>query len=234
VTRHPLANHADVLFRFSTADCAELAEIGDTTEVVIGGMISRIRNVVTKNGRNAGSKMAVLTFEDLSGSTEAVVFSEDLDKHRDLIGPDKLVFLRGRVDRRRESPSLRVSDVIAFDEGSARLAEAVIVSVNTIGLDHATLARLRDVARAHPGDRPLFVRVNTPDGIATLIRSSEALNVRPDARFREDAERLLGAGAVEIVGMRRRPRRPAPAFDPEPAPDETASDSAELAELALH
>ena len=33
-----------------------------------------------------------------------------LERHRALIRPDRLVYLRGRVDRRREEPSLRVSE----------------------------------------------------------------------------------------------------------------------------
>ena len=206
VTKHPLASHADEMRKFATADCSDMGEMGDTTEVILAGMISRIRTVITKNGRHAGSKMAVLNFEDLTGAVEAVVFSEDLEKHRDLIGVDKLLFLRGRVDRKRETPSLKVTDVIALEDGQARLAESVIVSISTIGADRARLELLREACKAHPGDRPVFVKVTTPDELATIVRCDDAYNVRPDATFRADVEKIMGPGAVEIIGFRRRVR----------------------------
>jgi len=224
VTKHPLASHAEVMRKFATADCSDMMEMGDTTEVILGGMISRMRTAITKAGRNAGSKLAILNFEDLTGAVEAVVFSEDLDKHRDLVGVDKLVFLRGRVDRKRETPSLKVTDIIALEDGPARLAEAVIVSISTIGADRGRLELLRDACRAHPGDRPVFVKVITPDELATIVRCSDEYNVRPDAAFVADVQRIAGANAVEVIGMRRRARTAAPAIQEADWPSEPAEE----------
>ena len=214
VTSHPLAKQADALRKFATADCADIAGMPDAAEVVLGGMISRVRNIVTKTGRNAGSKMAALTFEDLSGSIEAVVFSEDYEKHRALIRPDKLVFLRGNVDRRREQPSLRVSDMIALEDGPARLAEAVIIKLRSVGSDAPLLERLRDVCRAHPGDRTVFLRIDTPGDLTTMVRVGD-FGLRPDARFVTEVEALLGPKSVELATRPRPARRAAPMETPE-------------------
>jgi DNA polymerase-3 subunit alpha len=176
-------------------------------------MIARVRNIITKTGRNAGAKMAALTFEDLTGTIEAVVFSEQLQRHRALIRPDRLVFLRGRVDRRREQPSLRVSEVIALEDGPALLAEAVIVKLNSVGLDAEVLERLRDLCKAHtgdeahPGGRAVYISIQSPGDFVTLVRCSTALCVRPDAAFVADVEALLGENSVDIVARRRRARR---------------------------
>jgi DNA polymerase-3 subunit alpha len=203
VTKHPLSNHEQLLRSFATADCSTIADLDDGVDIVIGGMISRMRTTVTKNGRNAGSKLAILVVEDLTGSIEAVVYGEELEKYRDLIGPDRLVFLRGRVDRRREEPSLKVSEVIALEEGPSRLAEAVILKVRAAGLDAVSLARVREICLAHRGDRNLFVRVVSPGPMTTVVRCGGDLAVRPDAGFISDIEGLLGSDAVEIVGRRR-------------------------------
>jgi len=206
VTKHPLASHADAMRKFATADCADIVDMGDGTEVVLGGMISRMRSMVTKFGRNPGSKMAALNFEDLTGSIEAIVYSEDLEKHRDLIGVDKLLFLRGRIDRKRETPSLKVTDIIALEDGPARLAEAVIISISTIGADRTRLELVREALKAHPGDRPVYIKVTTPDELATIIRCEDGYNIRPDESFRADLAKIVGDHAVEILGMRRRPK----------------------------
>ncbi|MCG8406654.1 MAG: DNA polymerase III subunit alpha [Phycisphaerales bacterium] len=203
VTSHPLTAQVEVLEKYATANCRDLvrSEI-DPGEAVIGGMISRVRMVTTKNGRNAGSKLAVLTFEDLTGSIEAVVFSEELEKHRDLIAPDNILFLKGQVDRKREEPSLRVSEVISLEDGPIELSEAIIIRVSA-GQESSSLERLHEICRAHPGDRTFFIQIQTSDAATTLIRCGAALSVRPDEKFVSEVETLLGKHAVDRVGRRR-------------------------------
>ncbi|HVP10956.1 MAG TPA: DNA polymerase III subunit alpha [Phycisphaerae bacterium] len=208
VTKHPLAAHAEILRKFATADCADLTPEADGMEVVLGGMISRFRTNTTKTGRNAGSKLAVLTFEDTTGAIEAVVFAEELEKFRRFIGPDKIVFLRGRVDCRREEPSLRVSEVIPFADGPSALADAVIIRVNAAGLEPDVLDRLRDICRAHGGDRPLFLHVQSQGDMTTVLRCGSDMAVRPDDAFVTAVHQLLGEGSAEVLGSRRPIQRP--------------------------
>jgi DNA polymerase-3 subunit alpha len=213
VTSHPLAKQGDVLQKFATADCADMPALDDSTEIVVGGMITRVRNIITKTGRNAGSRMAALSLEDLTGTIDAIVFSEQLERHRELIRPDRLVFLRGRVDRRREEPSLRVSDVIALEDGAARLADAVIFKLKSVGLDTQALQRLRDICMAHPGDRKVYLRVQSPGNLTTVIHAE--MTVRPDAGFVAEVQTLLGDASVDVLGKHRRARRrPAPGPGP--------------------
>ena len=75
VTSNPLSKHAEEIAVYSTVNTSELAA-KENQEVIIGGMVTKMRHIVTKNGRNAGSKMAVFTLQDLQGNVEVVVFSE--------------------------------------------------------------------------------------------------------------------------------------------------------------
>ena len=142
----------------------------------------------------------MLTFEDLTGSIEAVVFSEQLAAYRDLIGPDKVVYLKGTIDKRREEPSLRVAEVIALEDGPSRLAETLIIKVQAVGLEQSTMQRVKEVCKAHPGERAFYLRLDMPGEMTTLIRCDAALAVRPDVGFIRDMEPLLGKNAVELPG----------------------------------
>ncbi len=203
VTSHPLWAHEKTLKKFATADCVDLAALPEGTQIVLGGMISRLRTVTTKTGRNAGSKLAVLTFEDLTGSIEAVVFSEELETYRELVRPDEIVFLRGAVDRKREAPSLRVSEIISIEDGPAQMAEAMIIKVHVSGQETPMFRQLREICSAHPGERPFFIKVQKPGELTTLIRCDHQLRVRPDSEFIHDVESLLGQRSVDLVGARR-------------------------------
>jgi len=206
VTSHPLSQHADLLGRFVTADLADLRrpEFEDGSSVIIGGMITKIRTVVTKAGRNPGSKMGIVAIEDLTGNIEAVLFPDDLEKFRALIVPDRVVFLKGQVDRRREDPSVRVSEVIPIEQAAEQLAMAVIVRMRCIGTPEKMLGDLQQVCRAHPGQTPLFVQLVTPGGLKVLVRCRQPSGVKPDAAFSRDITALLGDDHVFIQGAPRR------------------------------
>lgn len=210
VTKHPLASHAAMLQKFSTCDCAAIGDFGDGYQITLGGMISKIRMVTTKNGRNAGSKLAVLTFEDLSGSIEAVVFSEELEKFRALVTPDSVVFLKGSVDKKREEPSLRVGEVIAFDDAAEKLADALILRVRSTVADAGTLGRLKEICREHPGSRPFYIAVERPGELSAMIRCDSANRVRPSERFKAAVESLLGENSVDLIGFKAAPVAPQP------------------------
>ena len=61
--------------------------------------------------------MAILTFEDMIGSIEVLVFPRDYEKLRGRLSADAKVFIRGRVSVEEDKPAkLLLSDVKAFDE----------------------------------------------------------------------------------------------------------------------
>ena len=63
VTKNPLSKHADTISVYSTANTSELTEDRAGQTVVIGGMVQKIRNIVTRNGRNAAQKWRSLHLE---------------------------------------------------------------------------------------------------------------------------------------------------------------------------
>jgi DNA polymerase-3 subunit alpha len=227
VTRHPLTQHVTTLERFATCDCADLANAPDTLDVVVGGLISRVRFGVTKTGRNAGAKLAVLTFEDLTGAIEAVVFSEVLERYRELIGPDRPLFLRGRVDRRRETPSLHVSEVIALADVGKRLSSGLLVRLPAADASRDMLGKLLALCRAHRGDRPVFLEITARDGLVATIRCDDSQCVTPNDALLREAEAVVGEGRVVILGGSRQVARrqavvAAPVAEPEEAEEPAA------------
>ncbi len=132
ITNHPLTHHLDALHAFSTCSTARLKELGDGTRVVLGGLISQVREIPIRSGRSAGRKMAAVTLEDLSGSVEAVVFPDGLERFRALLVPDRVVFVSGAVDRRREEAGLRVEQVTPIERATKELSRAVLLRLGSV------------------------------------------------------------------------------------------------------
>jgi DNA polymerase-3 subunit alpha len=155
--------------------------------------------------------MGIIRLEDLKGKVEAILFPDDLEKYRPLVTPDAVVFLRGRVDRRREEPSLRVTEVIPAAEAAQRLAEYVILAIGGNGTDPALLQTIKVLCAAHPGRCPVYLEVCTADQWVATINC--AMSVECTQGFVEEAAALLGAHRVTLRSRTRRaiPRNGTPA-----------------------
>ncbi len=112
---HPLGEIAEPLGRFVTAYSGELGEELDQQRVVLGGIVTGMRTVITKSK----STMGVAMLEDLQGSLEVVVFPKVLE----LTGPswrtEAIVLVAGRVDHKGESVVLLADAVWDWDEALA-------------------------------------------------------------------------------------------------------------------
>ncbi len=193
VSGHPLARHETAIRHFATASAAELGEVDDGAEVVVGGLIKSVRVIVTKTGKYAGQKMAIFDLEDLAGTVSCVVFAPDYQEVQDLVQADQVVFVRGTVDRGREEPQIRTTGVLSLDEGKAQLTTAVLIRLEQAEVGEDRLHRLRDVLAAHPGRVPVYLRLVATDGGETLVQAADRLSVAVTPSLREKVAEVLGA-----------------------------------------
>jgi DNA polymerase-3 subunit alpha len=200
VTSNPLLRYEEILRTLSSATVDRMPELQDGTEVTIGGMISGLRAMIQKTGKNAGQKYVMFKFADLTGSAEAVCFAGDFEKNREYLLNDAIVFCAGRVGFREDTPSLRVSLVTPMEKAREMLAGSVRLTVNSAGLEEDLLQEVQDVIRSHPGSCPVFFEVEVPGGRRVLVKTANEHFVSPSERFFADIEGVLGTGHVRLAG----------------------------------
>jgi DNA polymerase-3 subunit alpha len=178
--------------------------MGEGTEVMIGGMINRVKKSVVKNGRSAGMQMANITLEDLEGQIDCTIWAEQLadfvKRYPDMVAMESIVFVRGKIDKRRETPCLIVNDMLPVNEAVAKLTTAVAVKLDRARHSPQTLSELAPVLKAHAGNLRVYLQVETPQAQKVLLQLGKPLSVRPSRRFVEDVEQLLGSGTVQLRG----------------------------------
>ncbi|MDD5459852.1 MAG: DNA polymerase III subunit alpha, partial [Phycisphaerae bacterium] len=192
VTHNPLSHHAEEISAYSTTDSSRLAECGQDKEITIGGMITKIRYHITKNGRNAGSKMAVFVLEDLQGSAEAVLFPKTLNNFADLLVEDKIVFVKGKVDTKREKPNIFVEDLIPIDDVTDRLAARVKLRFDSREMNAEKIKMVRSLCERNRGRSAIDIVVVTPHGRLAADADSK-FNVNPNVAFCKGVKHLIGA-----------------------------------------
>ncbi len=198
VTSNPLSHHAETINIYSTHNSAQLKEEDGEREVVIGGMITRIRYNLTKTGKNAGAKMAVFVLEDLQGQIEVVLFPRMLKKFSEMVKEDAVVFVEGKLDFRREQPNILASDLILLEQIKERVAAKVRISLDARDVSEAKVAEIRSICQHHRGKSPLYVAIRTSKG---RIRASvnNNLSVDPDAEFCRKMKQLLGEANFQLT-----------------------------------
>lgn len=101
VTSHPLEMFRNVLDG-NTFALSKIAEAPDNKKVKIGGIISTIKKIITKNGK----PMLFIKVEDLTDRAEVVVFPNLLERNPEVFIENKIVFIKGRIDRRGGGPKI--------------------------------------------------------------------------------------------------------------------------------
>ncbi|MFH0982448.1 MAG: DNA polymerase III subunit alpha [Planctomycetota bacterium] len=204
VTCHPLARHEPLLDACATARTVDLKSHDDGAKVILGGMVTSLRTVLTRGGRHPGSKLGIVTLEDLRGQVEAILFPDMLAAHQAVVTPDAILFFRGEVDRRREEPSLRVSEVMTVAQAPEKLTTHLLLRLSDATADDRLLTALAQVCRKHAGEKPVYFDVTTQNGMVVTI-GRPGPGVAISAELIRDLTDLLGRESVNLIGPNRRP-----------------------------
>ncbi len=194
VSAHPLDEHRDTLARFASVEVRSVRRLRADAEVIVGGMLTRVRPTFVKNGRSAGQRMAMITIEDHTGPIDGVVFSDTYARHAHLLENDRIVFMHGRVDRRREEPSIVVDEVIPVEEAAAKLTGVVKIRISATDREgrprkiNGELSQLRNILSQMPGQAKVYLEVFCEDRIVMM---STSYRVRPTANLPAQIDGLL-------------------------------------------
>jgi DNA polymerase-3 subunit alpha len=101
VTSHPLEDYRKVLEK-KAIQISKLTPSLNHRRIRIGGIISRVKKIITKNGK----PMLFVSLEDLSSKIEVVVFPGVMEKNPAVFRENKVVLIHGKLDNRDDVPKL--------------------------------------------------------------------------------------------------------------------------------
>jgi DNA polymerase-3 subunit alpha len=168
VSDHPLMGAERALRRFVDCSIAEVVDLDDGTMRTVAGVVTALQRKYTKRG----DLMATFVLEDLASAIEVMVFPKTMLSYGELLAGDAIVTVKGRIDRREESPKLIAMEItrpeVHIDRGPP-----VRVRVKVGALTNERVQQLRSIINAHPGDSPVFVHLHGPDKETVLRLGDE-------------------------------------------------------------
>ncbi|MDO8524355.1 MAG: DNA polymerase III subunit alpha [bacterium] len=106
ISSHPLENVKSYLTK-KALPINQLKDQFPRQKIRIGGIISSIKKILTKNGQ----PMLFVKIEDLTDKAEVVVFPAIFEKFGDAFQENKIVLITGKVDFRDNSPKLICEEI---------------------------------------------------------------------------------------------------------------------------
>jgi DNA polymerase-3 subunit alpha len=163
---------------------------GDSQSVAVGGILSGLQRKVTKQG----NPWAAATLEDLEGAIEVLFFPATYQQCALVLAEDAVVIVKGRLDRREDSPKLIAMEVTVPDL-SVGGDGPFVVSMPVQRCVPPVVDRLREVLRTHPGLAEVHLKLcNGPR--TTIVRLDDKLRVKPSPALQADLKQLLGPACV--------------------------------------
>ncbi len=186
VSDHPLMGAEDALRRRTDGTIEELAELSDGTSRIVGGVVTGLQRKYTKKG----DLMAVFTLEDLRSTIEVMVFPKTMTSIGHLLADDAVVIVRGRVDKRDETPKLIAVDVTVFD-GIVDGAPPLRIKVRPERLDERSIGKLKALLSEFPGESRVFLHLDDRQvlrlPVAHCVETGTALSAELRVMFGPDA-----------------------------------------------
>jgi DNA polymerase-3 subunit alpha len=225
ITEHPLKRVGEALGVKADCSLAEIPERRDGEWVKVGGMITEAKKIRTRSG----STMMFATLDDLEGTVEVVVFEKALAAAEDVLAPDEIVLVRGRVDHKDANKvCIVVQDVARFDPSEAEIEKAkaavakraeleeprwLRLRVDAARLEGTVIAELRELFERYPGNDDFVLEMQTRTGLRRLRFGGDYRIAARNGALKSELRSLLGDAIVAPPPARELEA----ALEPEPA-----------------
>jgi DNA polymerase-3 subunit alpha len=194
ISGHPLDFYADQLLKICSADTQKIPEKKDGSEVMICGMLSIIKELITKKG----DRMGFLLLEDREGTVEVVAFPEVFNEARPLLEGDDPRVVVGVVQHDEKGSKLLANRIITLEEAQVQTVSSIAIRLRAERLERDDLNRLRHLILSHPGECKAVLHLAVEQGKAeAVIALSSKLLVHPSPAFFGEIREAFGQDSVE-------------------------------------
>ena len=193
VTGHPLARYHRELKSYSTVSTASLVHRRDGEEVVLGGLVNKLKFTQTKR---TNEKMAIVTLEDLEGTVELLVFPKTFKDYGQHLAKDAILFFKGNIDKKEQDPKLLVSEITPVADVHKKFTRSIHVKLLTVGLEENIMKSIQEILSQHPGNIPVYIEFANKENSRSQLLVDRSLFVRPNENLVASLQKVLGEEAV--------------------------------------
>jgi DNA polymerase-3 subunit alpha len=192
---HPLEKYRLEIQVLADQSLGDLAEYTANEPVTVGGMITAVKETLTKKG----DRMAFVSLEDQEGSVEVVVFSDLFSRVAPLLCLSGVpVLIKGTVSQEEKGLKILAQDLHSLEGARAKIPENLHLRLNALTLDRDYLRQLKEILTRYRGPIPAFLHlISNSDPEEVLVLPPE-LSLKPIPSLKEEVNQLFGYTALDF------------------------------------
>ena len=179
LSAHPLDEYKIILDNLCNAKCADLADLSKLNgreDILLGGIVTAVRQKFTKSGEPCG----FITVEDFEGSGEIPLFGQDWGRWNGMFTEGASVYVTAKLQPRfmhSNQMEFKVQNVEYLQRVKEKAVERITISMNTDLLDNQVVADLNEIIFSNPGKTQLFFQLRDSRGANHVLLRSKTCGV---------------------------------------------------------
>ena len=190
VSDHPLLGVEHVLRSNTDMSISRLLDDGASQDqiVTVGGLITSVTRKVSKQGNS----WAIVSIEDLEGAIDVNFYSNTYNQYSLALIEDRVVTIRGRVDKREELLRFSAMEMKSLDISQGP-AGPFVITIPESQCTPPIVDRLKEILRSHPGKREVHLHIDK-QGTEMLMKLDALVTASPS--LSADLKSILGPNCI--------------------------------------
>jgi DNA polymerase-3 subunit alpha len=188
ITGHPLDRYEAEVAQFSSCTVQDLSNLTDRTTVKVAGVIENLKIKKTKRGE----KMAVLSFEDRTGSVEVIVFPDAFSAYSALLKSEEPLLITGTAEVDDNAAKIISQEIKSLERVRETAIKGIEVNLPQEIISKGILEDIKDIIFKYPGESAILFRVGTAGGEQFLVIAHHRYKVSPCREMIKELETRIG------------------------------------------
>ncbi|WP_128894689.1 DNA polymerase III subunit alpha [Longirhabdus pacifica] len=192
---HPLDHYDSLLAKYTINPLVDVFELQDHVMTTVAGMVSSIRQIVTKKGK----PMAFVQIEDKTSKMEVVVFPNVWQNISSWMKQGAITMMKARVQQEEENTKLIAEQVASLEsklddfDATKKEKQRLYVKIDASHEKYVTLNKLKSVLQSHKGPYEVALYYEST-GKSVILNAT--YGVQPNAVLFAKVQNLLGENSV--------------------------------------
>ena len=199
ITGHPLDDYAADVKAFQTHTVAELRETSEEIDTRLCGLVTKVEIRATQKDKKPWARV---TFEDLTGALEVLVFPETYAALPKALLVGEVMVISGQLDRRDDAPKIRAAQLLSLPEAHEQLLRELVLRLPLEDwLDPDRWAQLRELVMDAPGPvklRLVCFRSTVGESAAIELAPADHYGVTWTPELKAKLEGFLNGATYEL------------------------------------
>ena len=179
LSAHPLDSYAVVLENLCNTKCPEVAdkkELMDRGDITVGGIVTNVRESMTKKGKPCGFVM----LEDFEGSGEIALYGEAWGRWRGMFSIGASVYIKAQITQMYAGSNFydfNISDIQYLQTVKDKRIEKLTIVIDSHKISTTLVIDLCQKLSADPGPTHVYVQLDSIEDRRSITMRSKGMSV---------------------------------------------------------